>query len=73
MRPAASRPPPVSASREAAAQSAFSEAQLLPGDVDWFGLYAARAGTVGLGEVGGVGEGGGVGLGVGGVGWGRVR
>ncbi|CAJ1420588.1 unnamed protein product [Effrenium voratum] len=24
---------------EAAAQSAFSEAQLLPGDVDWFGLY----------------------------------
>lgn len=27
---------------EAAARSAFGEAQLLPEDIQWFGLYAAR-------------------------------
>ena len=44
-------PPPViddaMFSCELAARSAFSEAQLRPSDIDWFGLYGARASLLG--------------------------
>ena len=36
---------------EAASRSAFSEAQLVPEDIQWFGLYDPRCGRGDVGDV----------------------